>query len=198
MNRESKYLAPLKPLMERLCFSTEQARSLGIPAVALIHFEKTGVIQKLDKGIYQNPNYETEVSPLFESIVIASLTIPNSVICLVSALYYYDLTEEIPRKTWVAIPHSQRAPVRRSVKVVRMRDTLLGKSCEQIGEYEVQIFDRERCIIDAFRYLNREIAIKALQAYLRSSDIRPDLQKLNRYAKEMNFELTPYILSLTT
>jgi len=38
----------------------------------------------------------------------------------------------------------------------------------------VQIVDRERCIVDAFRYLSQEIAIKALQKYFQTQEAKPD------------------------
>ncbi len=79
-----------------------------------------------------------------------------------------------------------------------MRNIDLGKTAIALGEYRVQIFDRERCIIDAFRYLSKEIAIKALQRYFQSKDAKPDPKKLGAYAKKLRVNITPYILSCTT
>jgi len=79
-----------------------------------------------------------------------------------------------------------------------MRNIDLGKKDIAIGEYNVQIFDRERCIVDAFRYLSKEIAIKALQRYFQSTTGRPDQKKLGAYAKALRVNITPYILSYTT
>ena len=50
-----------------------------------------------------------------------------------------------------------------------MRNMSLGLTTVKMGKYKVKIFDRERTIVDAFRYLSDEIAIKALQAYLKLS-----------------------------
>lgn len=112
-----------------------------------------------------------------------AFTTPNAVISLISALDFYSLTDQILREHWLAIPHSQKVPVRDRIRAVRMRNTTLGRTTVQIGEYELAIFDRERCIVDAFRYLSPEIAIKALQAYLQAKDHKPDLRKLQEYAK---------------
>lgn len=198
MISKSKYSALLAPLMTQPCFSAEQARLLGVPSPILAYLEKTEVVQRIDRGIYRNPLHEIDIPPQFEGIVTTSLTVPNSVICLISALFYYDLTEEIPRKTWIAIPHSQRAPVRGSVRAVRMRNMLLGQTIVEIGDYSIPIFDQERCLVDAFRYLSIEIAIKAIKIYLSSSEHHPNLRKLESYAKQMHVDLTPYILSFTT
>ena len=50
----------------------------------------------------------------------------------------------------------------------------------------------------AFRYLSKEIAIKALQRYFQSKDAKPDPKKLGAYAKKLRVNITPYILSCTT
>ena len=80
-----------------------------------------------------------------------------------------------------------------------MRNMTLGLTTVKIGKYTVKIFDRERTVIDAFRYLNHEIAIKALQAYLQSSPLqKADLTKLSSYAKKLRININSYIMALTT
>ncbi len=53
-----------------------------------------------------------------------------------------------------------------TTKVVRMRNLTLGKTTIKIGNITLPIFDRERTIVDAFRYLGRETALKALKVAL--------------------------------
>lgn len=63
----------------------------------------------------------------------------------------------------------------------------------------VPIFDQERTIIDAFRLLSRETAIKALKsAVAQGGKNRIDLIKLEAYAKKFQFDISPYLLSMTT
>ena len=91
-------------------------------------------------------------------------SIPEGVVCLISALGIYELGDQIPREYWIAVPHSSRAPRRERSRIVRMRNTTLGRTSIKLGDVKVQIFDRERTIIDSFRYLDKEIAIKALKS----------------------------------
>src|SRR5262249_8541291 len=114
------------------------------------------------------------------------------------ALCYYRLTDQVMRESWIAVPHKQRASRRQNTRVIRMRNLALGTTQMQLGEYSVRIFDRERCIVDAFRYLDKEIAIKALKRYLQSGEYKPDLKKLQSYAKKLRVDLIPYILAYTT
>jgi hypothetical protein len=78
-----------------------------------------------------------------------------------------------------------------------MRNISLGQTMIKIGNQNLKIFDRERTIIDSFRYLDEEIALKALQSYLKSNkDTKPDIDKLLKYAKKLRVNLTPYISAL--
>lgn len=74
----------------------------------------------------------------------------------------------------------------------------LGKTEISVGEYKVKIFDRERCVVDAFRYLSKEIAINPIQRYFQSTKSKPDPKKLGAYAKALRVNIIPYILSYTT
>jgi hypothetical protein len=85
-----------------------------------------------------------------------------------------------------------------NVRFVRMRNITLGATFIKVGQYKVKIFDRERCIIDAFRYLSREIAIKAIKAYFENTEIEKSILKLSRYAKQLRINIKPYILAFTT
>lgn len=179
-------------------FTVKEALKAGIPRHALVYFHKLGVIEKIAKGAYRNPKHHDKVDLLLEDLALAASTIPNAIICMISALDIYGLTDQIPREYWLAIPNFQRSSRGRLVRSVRMRNMDLGRTKICIGTYTVAIFDRERCIIDAFRYLSLEIAIKALRSYLQAKDYKPDLNKLQKYAKQLRVNLTPYILSLTT
>lgn len=134
----------------------------------------------------------------WEDLAITALSIPNGVICLISALGYYGLTDEIMREFWIAIPHATTSPSRENARIVRMRNISFGQTTIKIGSRKIKIFDRERTVVDSFRYLDKETALKALQAYLKvSNDRKPDIDKLLKYAKKLRVDLTPYISAFT-
>ena len=75
----------------------------------------------------------------------------------------------------------------------------LGKTKFKIGGEEVQIFNRERTIIDSFRLLSAEVAIKALKEGLKGTGSnKVSIKKLQQYAKKQHINITPYILTATT
>ncbi|MCX6128678.1 MAG: hypothetical protein NTX25_06385 [Proteobacteria bacterium] len=129
----------------------------------------------------------------------AAQSVPSGVVCLISALALYDMTDEIPRAHWIAVPHSSKAPKRKGIKIVRMRNIELGQTSLKIGSQTVPIFDRERTIVDAFRYLGKETAVKALKIALgEGGENKIQLMRLQKYAKELKVNLAPYLLAITT
>ena len=197
--RTSKYSSQLQVLSKRPLFTSAEAGTLGIPARMLAHFFKQGLIERLSRGVYRVKGVELDVDFEWEDLALTAMSIPQGVICLISALCYYNMTDQIMREFWIAVPHSSKSPQRLNTRIVRMRNISLGQTETRVGKYTLKIFDRERTVIDAFRYLSKEIAIKALQSYLRSTkQTKPDLKKLLAYAKELRVTIEPYILTLTT
>ncbi len=194
----SKYSAALKALSKKAVFSSAEGREAGIPPRMLAYFCSKGQIERVNKGVYKINNLDFDSEFEWEDLAITALSIPNGVICLISALCYYGLTDEIMREFWIAIPHATTSPARANAHIVRMRNISFGQTTIKIGSQKLKIFDRERTIVDSFRYLDKETALKALQAYLKTSKERkPDLDKLLRYGKKLRVDLTPYISAFT-
>lgn len=197
MNK-SKYAESLKQLLKRPVFSSAEGKEAGIPARMLAYFCSKGQIERVGRGIYRVKDSDFDRDFEWGDLVLTALSIPNGVICLISALCYYGLTDEIMREFWIAVPHSTTAPSRENAHIVRMRNTSLGKTIIKIGDQKLKIFDRERTVVDAFRYLDKEVALKALQAYLKiSKNTKPDIDKLLKYAKKLRVDLIPYVLAFT-
>lgn len=194
----SKYSPALKALSKKAAFSSAEGRKAGIPSRMLVYFCAKGQIERISKGIYKINHLDFDAEFEWEDLVITALSIPKGVICLISALYYYGLTDEIMREFWIAIPHATTSPARENAHIVRMRNISLGQTTIKIGSQTLKIFDRERTVVDSFRYLDKETALKALQAYLKTNKERkPDIDKLLKYAKKLRIDLISYISAFT-
>lgn len=80
-----------------------------------------------------------------------------------------------------------------------MRDVTTGRTHYQLGKETIIMFDQERTILDAFRYLSKEVAIKALKEAARAKkENKFDFKKFQKYAKKFKIDLDPYILMVTT
>ncbi|MBN1216416.1 MAG: type IV toxin-antitoxin system AbiEi family antitoxin domain-containing protein [Candidatus Lokiarchaeota archaeon] len=198
--KDKEYLSKLKNLLKKTQFTVKEAEKEGVSRQVLSILCKKGHLERIARGIYRSVNFEfsDEYNIIFEELFKNALAIKNGIICLISALSYYDLTDEIPREHWIAIPNSQKVKKMPNVRFVRMRNITLGVITIKVGQYKVKIFDRERCIIDAFRYLSKEIAIKAIKAYFESKEIEKSISKLSKYAEQLRINIKPYILAFTT
>jgi len=72
-----------------------------------------------------------------------------------------------------------------------------GSAKIRLGEVDVQIFDKERTVVDAFRFLAPETAIRALKIYLSGRHGKADLVKLRRYSLRLKVPIDKYVEALT-
>ncbi|HAT1597057.1 TPA: hypothetical protein I8Y58_002294 [Legionella pneumophila] len=188
-------LANIESLLEKPVFTSKEASELGMPPSLLCYYIKKDLIQRVNKGLYQAVSVKKEFDFKWEDLIFTVKSISQGVICLVSALAIYELTDEMPRKHWIAVPHGTTKPMRPNTIIKRMRDVSTGLTTWDIDGESVPIFDMERTIIDAFRFLSKEIALKALQNGLREKNI--DSRKLQKYAKKLRVNIAPYLLAMT-
>jgi predicted transcriptional regulator of viral defense system len=190
----------IHPLLAQPSFSAAEARLYGVSPAHLHYYVHKELIRRLGRGVYQGCNYQGPLENFrWEDLIEAIQSIPQGVICLISALAIYDITEEIPREHWIAVPHTTSIHREGKIKIVRFRNMELGKTELDLEGIRFPIFDRERTIIDSFRLLSRETAVKALKMALPAQGAeRLDLKKLQTYAKLLRFNITPYLITATT
>lgn len=194
--RPKTSLKAISSLLRKPLFTSKDSRLLGVPPSILAYYVKVGDLERITRGVYKSP-YST-FTDRWSDLAESAYATPGGVICLLSALAVYNLTEEIPRQHWIAIPHSTSVKSTRENKIVRFRNIELGKVSINLDGLKVSIFDRERTIIDAFRLLSRETAIKALRVALTvRGKNRLNLKKLEEYSRKLRFDIEPYLLSAT-
>ena len=88
-------------------------------------------------------------------LATVALRVPKAVICLVSALAYYDLTTQIPHEVSIALPKSTKAP---SIDFPPIRVFYYGLASfnEGIEEHKidgikVSIYSPEKTVVDCFK-----------------------------------------------
>ena len=112
----SRHYQKLKPLLKKSFFKAGEARKLGISPSLISYYVQKGLIEKIDRGIYRSANQELDVDFRYEDLVLISQSIQGGVICLVSALTIYELTDEIARAHWIAVSNDSRALRRKGAK----------------------------------------------------------------------------------
>lgn len=176
----------IEKLENRPFFTTEEAEELGISRRMLSYYVKAGELERIARGVYCSVKYEPKDENLkWEDLAIAASNINGGVICLISALVYYELTDEMMREFWIAVDNDNSKASFPMCRIVRMRDMNLGVEEIEMASIKVKIFDVERTIVDSFRLLDFETAMKALKLYLSGAKGRPNIKKLNKYITEL-------------
>lgn len=191
-------LNKLKPLLHASSFTSEEARLRGVSSSTLAYYVKQNELTRIGHGIYRGANAPLIDDFRWEDLIEAMQRVKEGVICLTSALSLYHLTEEMPSQHWIAIRNNTVHRAIPSTKVVRMRNLTLGKTKIKIGNVTLPIFDRERTIVDAFRYLGREAALKALKTALtKKGPEKINIEKIRLYAKKLRVKIEPFIIAMT-
>lgn len=176
----------LEKLEQKPFFTTEEAEKQGVSTRMLTYYVQKGEIERIARGVYCSKKYEPKSADLqWEDLAVAAKNINGGVICLISALAYYELTDEIMREFWIAVDNDNSKASFPMCRFVRMRNLKLGVKTIKISGIEVRIFDAERTIIDSFRLLDPETAIKAMKLYLSGVTGKPNIKKLDKYITEL-------------
>jgi predicted transcriptional regulator of viral defense system len=192
-------LQKIKTLLKHPSFTSKEALVYGVSASTLAYYVKVGELTRIGHGLYKKSDRTIVDDFRWEDLVEATMRVKNGIVCLVSALALYDITEEIPRQHWIAIHHNTRHRDMDTIRIVRMRNIELGKTSLKIDKVKIQIFDIERTIVDTFRYLSIETGIKALRMALQKKGKKKiDIQKIRKYAQTLKVKIEPFILSETT
>lgn len=184
-------------LVKKPFFTTEEARSFGISRRMLSYYLEKGIIERIARGVYRSVANEISIDDESWIDIVAIANKIDGVICLISALNFYDLTDEFMKEYWIAVPHEHTGLNIPNTRIVRMRNIEMGVTKAEICDVEVKIFDIERTIIDTFRLLDIETAVKALKRYFNRKNERPNIKKLNNYAKILRVDISKYIEAIT-
>ena len=170
-----------------------EAKKMGVNPMMLSRLAANKELLRVEHGVYaRDLDWLTE--PLKKYIVPCTLY-PKAVVCGISALTYYNLTDAEERQIWIALPalkiiHNPRYRIIRPSGVAYT----LGVEKYSFGKRVVRIYDIEKTIVDAFKYSTEEVAIKALKGYLKRKDKK--VQKLCDYSRQLRKPLDEIITAL--
>jgi predicted transcriptional regulator of viral defense system len=168
-------------------FRSKDAVSAGVSWRDLYALRDQGAILELSRGLYQRAD-AAGISHV--DFVAVCGRAPHGMICLNSALAYWDLSDEIPAEVDLAVPSGSHRPVidypPTQVHVFRAGTFAIGRLevSEEAGE-RFWVSDLERTVADAFRLRHLtgdDLAFAALRRYLQS---RPRLARLAEVARPL-------------
>lgn len=127
----------------------------------------SGRIERLSRGVYSL----VEIPDMqYPDLVAVSVLIPRGVICLISALSFHEITDEIPHYIDVAIPTQSRA---KEIKNIPVRYYRFSKKTWESGieehdidGHKIRVYSLAKTIADCFRFRNQigmDVARSALK-----------------------------------
>jgi predicted transcriptional regulator of viral defense system len=169
----------------------------GIHREYLKRLEQKGLLIRSGRGIYTPVEAELTES---HSLVEAVQRVPHGIICLLSALGFYELTTQAPFETWMAIAQKARHPKDNllSLRIVYMSGKALEAGIEehQIEGVSIRVYCLAKTVADCFKFRNKiglDVAIEALRECWRER--RCTIDELWHYAEICRVQnvMRPYL-----
>jgi predicted transcriptional regulator of viral defense system len=179
----------------------QELRDAGIAAQTLVRAVEAGEIERVARGLYQRPDADIDPS---HALAEAAKRNPKGVIAMQSALAFHGLTDQMPRKVWVAIAAPDWSPVPSypPTRIVRFSDKYLRQGIEKhmISGVSVPVYSVPKTLADLFRnskLVDRSVAVEGLRAALDQRKATPGA--IAEAAKEGGAwsAMRPYLEALT-
>lgn len=178
--------------------------SHGLPRVSLTRLVRQGRLERVGRGLYALPD-----RPVSEHSALAEVARkhPRTVVCLLSALRFHELTTQAPFEVWLAIPSKARPPKLDypPLRVVRFSDAGMAEGIDEhdIEGVPVRVTNVARTVADCFKYRNKiglDVALEALKETLGQGggNRRASIDELWSYARldRVANVMRPYLESL--
>ncbi len=176
---------------------TSQAVREGIHLRTLYRLRDTGQIEPISRGVFR---LSTLPPPSLPDLLVVASRLPKAVLCLISALSFHELTEEIPHTVHVALPRGTEQPRldHPPLHVVRMSEPCFLASVEMhdIDGLKLRVYSPAKTIVDCFKFRNLigvDVAIAGLKAFRSRRDF--NVEELLSLARTCRVEriMRPYI-----
>ncbi len=147
-------------------FRPSQMVEAGLTRHQLRSLVRRGHVEHVSRGLYRL----ADVDPTEDySLAMACARIPNSIVCLLSALRVHGIGSQSPARVWLAIPHKARPPRLEGLKLRFVRFSgpaqTMGVEARSFEGVPARITSPARTVADCFRFerhVGPEIAMEAL------------------------------------
>jgi len=180
---------------------TKQVLKEGIHRRTLYSMRDNGELIQLERGVYQLAEEGTIGNP---DLAVIANKIPKARICLISALAFHNVTDEIPHVIHIALPTSSWEPTLDypPIKAYRFsKETYQGgiRTHNQDG-IEIKVYTPAKTVADCFKFRNQiglSVAVEALKRTLMEK--KATIREILDYARLCRVEnvMKPYLEALT-
>ncbi len=182
---------------ERGLLRPSDLAALGIPRVYLTRLTAGGKLEKSGRGLYRLPENPASEN---EGLSIVAARVPQAVFCLLTALQFHELTTQLPRQVWIALPKGSHAPRigYPPVKLIKYTGDAYSKGIEthRRDQINLRVYSVAKTVADCFKHRNKiglDVALEALRDARKQKKVSAD--DLWRYAKicRVSNVMRPYL-----
>lgn len=159
--------------------------AIGASRVTLARMTDAGLLEKVDRGLYRLADQDHSEN---DSLITVATKVPQAVFCLLTALQFHDLTTQLPREIWIAMPRGSHVPKidYPPIKMVQVTGDAYAAGIEifQHDGIPLRIYGVARTVVDCFKHRNKigiDVALEALRDARAQKKASAD--DLWRYAK---------------
>lgn len=163
--------SPTKRLLNRVrqkgILRPRDLDAMGVPRVYLTRLTASGQLEKAGRGLYRLP--QSPVSEQ-ESLVAVATRVPQAVFCLLTALQFHELTTQLPRQIWIAMPRGSHTPQidYPPVKMIQFTGEAYTQGIEvhERDQVTLHVYGIAKTIADCFKHRNKiglDVALDALK-----------------------------------
>lgn len=169
-------------------FRVSEAIAIGVSRTTLHRMRQQGELATVGRGLVQLPNAGMG---MLSGLAVVSARVPRGTICLNSALAFWDLTDEIPRKVHVAVPRGAHLPSidqpPTKVHTFAARTFEIDRrQAKTDADEQFWIYSPARSVVDAMRmsrWIGHDVALHALRRYMAQPGSSP--ARLTELAREL-------------
>ena len=140
--------------------------AIGIPRAVLTRMAAAGEVERIGRGLYRLPTLGSE----HDSLIAVATKVPQAVFCLLTALQFHELTTQLPRQIWIAMPRGSHTPRidYPPIKMVQFAGDAYSTGIEEVerDRTTVRVYCVAKSVADCFKHRSKiglDVALEALK-----------------------------------
>lgn len=141
--------------------------AINAPRIVLTRLTAAGLLDKVGRGLYRLPSLPGSEH---ESLATVAAKVPQAVFCLLTALQFHELTTQLPRQVWIAMPRGSHVPRidYPPIKMVQMTGDVYTEGIETVERdgVKLRVYGVAKTVADCFKHRNKiglDVALEALK-----------------------------------
>jgi len=141
--------------------------AIEAPRVVLTRLIEGGLLERVSRGLYRLPSHPGSEH---EGLATVAAKVPQAVFCLLTALQFHELTTQLPRQVWIAMPRGSHVPRvdYPPIKMVQMTGAVYTAGIEEHlrDGVTLRVYSAAKTVADCFKHRNKiglDVALEALK-----------------------------------